>query len=103
LRNRIETEQELILETNFDEAISSESESELDKHTMAAAITFGQNHKYPLNSGGVHPFNGGLSGLKIQEAPHMNKDSSPFTVFFLFFMDVNQMLVAQPIFRHTTQ
>jgi hypothetical protein len=36
VRNRIEIEQELILETDTDEAISSESESELDEHTVSA-------------------------------------------------------------------
>jgi hypothetical protein len=41
-RNRIGIEQELILETNSDEAISSDSERQFDEHTMAVEI--GQNH-----------------------------------------------------------
>jgi len=31
------------------------------------------------NSGGAHPFTGGPSGLRIQEAPHVNKDSTPLS------------------------
>jgi hypothetical protein len=54
-RNRVEIEQELILEIDSDKAISSESEGELHEDTMAAGdnnvtgsqdnkITFGQYH-----------------------------------------------------------
>jgi hypothetical protein len=44
LRNRIEIEQELISETDSDEAVSTDNESELDEHNMAVEITFGQNY-----------------------------------------------------------
>jgi hypothetical protein len=36
LRNRVEIEQELILETDSDEAILSDTESEFDEDTVAA-------------------------------------------------------------------
>jgi hypothetical protein len=104
LRNRIETEQELILETGSDEAVSSDGESELHEDTVAA----GDNNNgtgsqdniwsrllHQWNSGGVHPFIGVLSGLKIQEAPHLNKDTLPFTVISLSFVVVIQLLVAE--------
>jgi hypothetical protein len=39
LKNRIEIEQELILETDSDEAISTDNESEHNEHTMAVEIT----------------------------------------------------------------
>jgi hypothetical protein len=50
-----------------------------------------------MHSGGVLPFIGVLSGLKIQEAPHVNKGSSLITVFFRFFVGVIQPLVAETI------
>jgi hypothetical protein len=100
-RNRIVIEQELILETDSDEAVSSDSENEHNEDTMAAEgdnnVTRSRDNiwsksQHPRNSDAVHPFIGAFSGLKIQEAPHVNKDSSPITFFCLFFMDV--MLVA---------
>jgi hypothetical protein len=33
------------------------------------------------NSGDVCPLTRGLSGFGVQEAPHVNKDSTPITVF----------------------
>jgi hypothetical protein len=46
------------------------------------------------NSGGVHPFIGGSSGLRIWEVPHVKKDSTPITAFLIFFMKVIQLSVA---------
>jgi hypothetical protein len=91
------------LETDSDEAISSDSESEPHEDTVAADnnnVTGSQDKiwsrpQHAWNSGGVHPFIGALSGLKIQEAPHVNTDSLPITVFLLLFMDVIQLLVAE--------
>jgi len=45
------------------------------------------------NSGGVHPFTGCHSGLKIQEMSHVNKDYTPFIV--LLFMEVIKLLVTE--------
>jgi hypothetical protein len=45
LRNTTETEQELILETHSDEAISSDSESELDEDTVTAGHNNNVNRK----------------------------------------------------------
>jgi hypothetical protein len=47
------------------------------------------------NSVGVNPFTGALSGLNIQEAPHMKKDPSPFSIFLLFFLDMILLLVVE--------
>jgi hypothetical protein len=91
LRNRIEIEQELILETGCDEAISSDSESELEEDTLAVSDNnnaIGSQDKiwsrpqHVLNSDGVHSFVGVFSGLKTQDVPHVNKDSSLITIFF---------------------
>jgi hypothetical protein len=40
-------------------------------------------------------FTGGPSSIKIQEVPHMNKNSIPINVFLCFFMEVIQLLVAE--------
>jgi hypothetical protein len=45
------------------------------------------------NSGGIHPFTGGPSGMRIQDVHCVNQDSTPITVFLLFFMKVIQLLV----------
>jgi hypothetical protein len=45
----------------------------------------------PCNSGGVHPFIGGLSGLTVQEALIVNKDSTPIAI--LFFIKVMYVTV----------
>jgi hypothetical protein len=36
-----------------------------------------------------------LGGVKIEEAPHMDKDYSVIIVLFLFVMDVIQLLMAE--------
>jgi hypothetical protein len=78
----------LILETDSDEGISSDSESEHDEDNVAAGdnnVTESRHNiwsrpQHPWNSGGVHPFIDSFSGLKIQEAPHVNKNSSLITI-----------------------
>jgi hypothetical protein len=65
--------------------VSSYSESELDEDIVAVgddSNVSGSSDKMSslsqcLGSGCVHPFIEGLSGLKIQQAPHVNKDSAP--------------------------
>jgi hypothetical protein len=66
-----------------------------DSHASGGQVHLWSRPQYTWNSGGVHPFTEGPSGLKIQEAPHMNKGSPPVTVFFFFFMEVIQLLVAE--------
>jgi hypothetical protein len=73
----------------------------LTEDTMKTAAASGrQVHTWSRpqgtwNSGGVCAFRGGHSGLRIQEVPHMKKDSTPFIVFLLFCMEVIQLLVAE--------
>jgi hypothetical protein len=45
--------------------------------------------QHPWNSGGVHPFMRGDSGLRIQKASHVNNDSTP--VVFLLCMKVIEL------------
>jgi hypothetical protein len=66
----------------------------------SAAIGRSQVHvwsrpKDTWNSGGVHPFSEGPKWTGIQEANHVIKDSTPITVFLLFFTKVIQLLVAE--------
>jgi hypothetical protein len=42
----------------------------------------------------IHPCIWDLSGLRKQETPHVNKDSTPNTIFLFFFMEEIQQLVA---------
>jgi hypothetical protein len=43
----------------------------------------------------IHKFTGGPSGLRQNEAPHVNKDSLPLSVFMLFFHKIMQLLVEE--------
>jgi len=43
----------------------------------------------------IHPFVGPAKGVKESEAPHINKDSSPLSVFMLFFTEIFHLLVEQ--------
>jgi hypothetical protein len=43
----------------------------------------------------VHPFIGPARGVKSNEAPHINKHSSPLSVLMLFFTEIFQLLVDQ--------
>jgi len=89
------------LGTDCDEAGSSDSHKDTymdtdtdrghDEDFDAASVS--QVHiwsrpQVTWNSGGVHTFTGGPSGLRVQEAIHVTKDSTPITVFLLFFMGV---------------
>jgi hypothetical protein len=106
LRSKIQIEQEVILEPDSDEAISSDSESELDNTTLWLQVITIMQVKAKIKFGRVHNTLGilvvsilslDISVDKIQEAPHVNKDSSPVTIIFLFFMDVIQLLTSRLI------
>jgi hypothetical protein len=104
-----DTEQELLLETDYDKVISSYSNKDIDMNTNtdrghdkdSAATSGSQLHIWsrpqnnPWNSSSVHPYTGGPSSLRIHEAPHVNKYATPVTVFLLSIMEVIQLLVAQ--------
>jgi hypothetical protein len=88
------------LETDSDEKISSDSESELHEDTVAAGNVNGSQDntlskpQHPLNSGGVHPFIGTPSGLKIWRTPCEQGFDTDYRLF-LFFIDVIQLLMAE--------
>jgi hypothetical protein len=58
-----------------------------------------QNMKWGLQSQvkqpHVHQFTGGDKGKKQQEAPQVNKDSSPMSVFMLYFASAIDLLVTE--------
>jgi hypothetical protein len=68
---------------------------QLEEDTVAVGDNKLVKAQHPWNSGEDHPFIGDPSGLKTQEAPYVNKNSSPTTIFHLFFTDVIQLLVAE--------
>ena len=43
----------------------------------------------------VHKFTGSPSGLRQTEEAHNNKDSSPLSIFVLFFFEIIQLLVEE--------
>jgi hypothetical protein len=104
LRNEKGTEQELLWESDSEEVILTESDGGYDEDTATAGchrnLSESQVHiwsrlQHPWNSGGVPPFTGGPSGLRIEEALVMNRDATPITVFLLFFIKVIQLLVTK--------
>jgi hypothetical protein len=56
-------------------------------------FVFSPRPQHAWNYGDVHLFIGGPCGLRIQETPHVNKNSIPITIFLLFFVGVIQLLV----------
>jgi hypothetical protein len=73
LGDKTEIQQDIILETDFDEAISPDRKSETDEDTVAVGNNNNVNRSQdkiwsrqqnPWNSGGVNLFIGALSGLK---------------------------------------
>jgi hypothetical protein len=44
---------------------------------------------------GVNNFSGGAVGINLNEAPHVNKDSTPLCVFMLFFSEIIHLLVEE--------
>jgi hypothetical protein len=43
----------------------------------------------------VHQYTGGNRGKKQNEVPRINKDSSPFSIFMLYFASVIDLLVTE--------
>ena len=62
------------------------------------AATSGRLPNWGLPQGrntNIRPFVGPAKGVKKSEAPHISKDSSPLSVFLLFFTEVFHLLVEQ--------
>jgi hypothetical protein len=69
---------------NNDNDTNTDTESDRQHHEdlwlqVGAKFRFVQDHMTIWNFGAVHPFTGGLSGLRIQEVPHVNKGSTQIT------------------------
>jgi hypothetical protein len=109
LRHEKDNEHELLLETDSDKPGSPDSDKDINTNTYTytdrrhdgdtVATSGSQVHIWSRshdtwNSGGVCPFTGDLSELRIQELPHVNKESTPITIPLLF-MEVIQLLVAE--------
>jgi hypothetical protein len=97
LRDEKDIVWELFLETDSDKAGSCDSDKNIEDF---AATSETQVHTWSRpqdtwNSDGVQSFTGGPCGLRIQDAPHVNNDSTPITIFLLCFMEVIQLLVVE--------
>jgi hypothetical protein len=105
--------QELILYSNSDahisdDDISPQSDSNTEeanrKNTDCRDWTNTTQTLSPMPM--IHKFTGEPSGLRQNEAPHMNKDLSPLSTFMLFFLEIIQQVVKETnilpsIFGHT--
>jgi hypothetical protein len=105
LRNK---NNEKLIWSDPDEAISANSESRLDENTVAEVITPTWAEAYinlvrpqhPRNPGGVNHFSWSLVDCG---SPHVNKNSTPTTVLHLFLVEEIRLLVAESnILNNTT-
>ncbi|PNF43126.1 hypothetical protein B7P43_G18025 [Cryptotermes secundus] len=71
----------------------SESGSDIDEDQSSSSATWGPPHQRGTRS--VNTYSGGAVGLKTHEAPHVNKDSTPFSVFMLYFAEIIHLLVEE--------
>jgi hypothetical protein len=70
---------------------SGESETEVDEPSSSATWRPPDQH----GSRGADNYSGAAVGLNINEAPHVNKDSTPFCVFMLYFAGIIRLLVEE--------
>ncbi|PNF35735.1 hypothetical protein B7P43_G16134 [Cryptotermes secundus] len=85
-----EIEKQLINDTDSDcgtdDSESGEeaagSETEVDEDPSSSSATWGPPAQHGRRV--VNNYSGGAAGLNINEAPHVNKDSTPFCVFMLY-------------------
>jgi hypothetical protein len=89
-----------------DEAISSDNESKLDEDSVEVGDNSNSGREDKIWSRPQHPSNSDCPSfhwrsqwIKIQETPHVNKYSIPPV---LFFMEVTQQYIPQPILAHFT-
>ncbi|PNF14142.1 hypothetical protein B7P43_G17736 [Cryptotermes secundus] len=96
-----EIEKQLINDTDSDcgteESESCEqttgSESEVDEDPSSSMATWGPPAQHGTRV--VNNYSGGAVGLNINEAPHVNKDSTTFCVFMLYFAGIIRLLVEE--------
>ncbi|PNF40831.1 hypothetical protein B7P43_G16582 [Cryptotermes secundus] len=96
-----EIEKQLIIDTDSDcgteysdsgEEITG-SEPEVDEDPSSSSATRGPPQQRGKRS--VNNYSGGAVGLNTNEAPHVNKDSTPFCVFILYFAGIIRLLVEE--------
>jgi hypothetical protein len=102
LKRKVQDEdiaQELILESDSDAHISEDdisppqSDSDTEEDTTDTGCRDWTNTRQSEPSAPViHKFTGRPSGLRQNEAPHINKDSSPLRVSCSFFHEIMQLL-----------
>ena len=76
-----------------DENMSSSSSSSENEEEEVADVAF--RHRRPQDSPNVLPFTGPPSGINRAAAPNINAQSSPFSIFILFFQQIFQILMVE--------
>ncbi|PNF42631.1 hypothetical protein B7P43_G01270 [Cryptotermes secundus] len=71
----------------------SESEIDFDEDPSSSSATWGPPHQHGRRH--VNNYSGGAVGLNTNEAPHVNKDSTPFCIFMLYFAGIIHLLVEE--------
>jgi hypothetical protein len=94
-----EIERQLIVDTDSDCGTESESgedastlESEVEE-SSSSSPTWGPRDRHGRRS--VNNYSGGAVGINTNAAPHVNKDSTPFYVFMLYFAGIIRLLVEE--------
>lgn len=108
LRHEKEIQKDLTLETDSDEVISPDIDSnrgqdedsatvDCDNNTSESKVHVWSRAHHICNSGTLHPFTGAPCGLRIQLVPQVKRDSTPIIFFPLFFMEVIQQRLIDTI------
>jgi hypothetical protein len=103
-----EIERQLIFDTDSDCCTEDEDndwgyEDEDDEELQPSSSSLSSSSSLPSSWGtpqqngrrDVNNFYGGAVGINPDEAPHVNKDSTPLCVFLLFFTGIIHLLVEE--------
>jgi hypothetical protein len=96
-----EIERQLLIDTDSDYGTDESecgeegrgSEPEVDEEPSSSSATWGPPNQHGRRS--ANNYSGGAVGLNTDEAPHVNKDSTPFCVFMLYFIGIIRLLVEE--------
>jgi hypothetical protein len=72
---------------------ASDPATDVIDEPLSSSATWGPQAQHGKR--GVNNYSGEAVGLYTNEAPHVNKDSTPFCVFMLYFAGIIRMLVEE--------
>jgi hypothetical protein len=89
--------QELFLDSSSeDENMPHDSDSDNNQGESQQDNTeWRENMQSGCGAPVIHRFTGGPSGIRHNAAPTINKDSTPLSIFMLFFLEIIQLLVVE--------